>query len=146
MTNIADTRPTGFGLAACIIGLFALVASVLPQWVLPEIYPTKSLGEVAGEIREDLKPRWFKRILGTENRQPRQPTEYEYWRRISNVAAISLSLITIALSLFSFLRREDWRYCGAGAALGIAAIFIQYVTLAIGALIVAAIIMAVLNF
>jgi hypothetical protein len=136
------------GITGSIVGLLALVAAVLPQWVLPAVYPPKPLEQVIVETGQRVKDRLIARAKRLES-QPSEASEQRTlrhtWSQALSIAAVSLGLLAIALAVFSVIRREEKLTAGIAAGLGIGAIAFQVFWIAIGALIVIMISYAVLD-
>jgi hypothetical protein len=126
----------------------ALVAAVLPRWVLPAVFPPKPLDQVIAETGQRVKDRLIARAKRLDV-QPREASEQRTaghaWSQAFSIAAVLLGLLAIALAVSSAIRREEKASAGIAAALGIGAIAFQVFWIAIGALIVIAIAYAVLN-
>ncbi|MBR0719720.1 hypothetical protein [Bradyrhizobium liaoningense] len=142
--NAAPSR--WFGSIGSIIGLLALIAAVLPHWVLPMIYPPPPVDKVIVDTGHRLKDRLIARAKGVEYQAPVQ--EKSAGAQLSSelsAGAIALGLFAIAFSVFSLIRREERLLAGVSATLGIAAIAFEFSFFVIGALILIAIIYAVVH-
>jgi hypothetical protein len=145
----AVIRSSRLGITASIVGLLALVAAVLlPQWVLPAVFPPKPVDQVIVEAGHRVKDRLIARAKGLEV-QPtvasEQRTVGDAWSQGLSIAAVSLGLLAVALALFSVIRREEKLLPGVAAALGIGAIAFQVMWIVIGAVVMIMIIYAVLD-
>ena len=150
MTGSATTGTAAhtrwFGSIGSIIGLLALIAAVLPHWVLPMIYPPPPVDKVIVDTGHRLKDRLIARAKGVEYQAPVQ--EKSAGARLSSdlaAGAVALGLFAIAFSVFSLIRREEKLLAGVSATLGIAAIAFEFSFFVIGALILIAIIYAVVH-
>ena len=78
MNTSLQARPRGFGVAGSLMGLLALIAVVLPQWVLPAVLPAAPAGQIAVETRHTLKERILAKLKRVapkkEGAKPRQRT------------------------------------------------------------------------
>jgi hypothetical protein len=99
----------------------ALIAAVLPHWVLPAVVPA-ARQETGSEV-----------------------SGLDGWKQRFSIAAISLALLAITLAVFSILRREEKLYAGVAAALSASAIAFQLIILLAGALLAIAVLYAVLK-
>lgn len=128
-----DTRARfdRFGLIGVIVGFLALAAAVLPLWVLPVIFPPKPIERSVVETARDLRDRAIAVARGTAQPAPRAETQIDHWYRILATFAVVLALAAIALAVVSFLRREDWRYAGTAAALGVGAVAFEFWVIAL---------------
>ena len=134
------------GIIGSIFGLLALIAAVLPHWVLPMIYPPPPVDKVIVDTGHRLKDRLIARAKGVEYQAPVQ--EKLTGARLSSdlaAGAVALGLFAIAFSVFSLIRREEKLLAGVSATLGIAAIAFEFSFFVIGALILIAIIYAVVH-
>jgi hypothetical protein len=142
----ATLPPRHLGMLGSVIGLVALIAAILPHWVVPVVFPPAPLDQVIVETGHRVKERLIARAKGLEyQKPPKEKTAGAVWSDASSMAAIWLGLIAIILAVLSQFRREQKLYAGMSAALGVGAIAFELIFIAIGALIVIAIIYAVLD-
>lgn len=134
------------GSVGAIIGMLALALAVLPIWVLPAIFPPPPVENLIVDTASRLKQRVVAKAQGVEYREVRPVDPAERWSRACSVAAISLGLAAIGCAVFSFLRREPLRYAGTAAAIGASAIAFEVAMLALGVLIVLALIAIVSHY
>jgi len=130
-----------------IAGLLALIAAILPHWVVPIVFPPPPVDQVIVDTGTRVKDRIIARIKKVEYQAPRQ--EKAVGVRFSegfSIAALSLGLLAIALAIFSLFFREEKLLAGVSVTLGFAAIAVEISFLLIGVLILLAIIYAVANF
>ena len=132
-----------FGIIGTTIGCMAVVAAVLPTWVLPVIVPPPPLDRVVVETAHKIKDRVVAKAKGVEYQEP---TRSVSWYQVFAVVAVSLGVIALILAAISFVVREPWRYAGAAGALGAGAIIFQFSLLVAGALIGILIIFVILNY
>jgi hypothetical protein len=142
----AKPRSRIAGGVGAIVGMLALALAVLPTWVLPEIFPPPPVENVIVDTASRLKQRVIAKAQGVEYREMRAADPAEGWSRACSIAAISLGLAAIGCAVFSFLRREPLRYAGTAAAIGAGAIAFEVAMLALGVLIVLALIAIVSNY
>jgi hypothetical protein len=133
MNTSLQARPRGFGVAGSLIGLLALIAVVLPQWVLPAVLPAAPAGQIAVETRHTLKERILAKLKRVAPKKEEAKPAPENWRQHFLIAAVSLALLAITLAVLSLVRREEKLYAGVAAALGIGAIALQAAILVAGA-------------
>ncbi|MES1147750.1 MAG: hypothetical protein ABUL53_01055 [Bradyrhizobium guangdongense] len=134
------------GIIGSIFGLLALIAAVMPHWVLPMIYPPPPVDKVIVDTGHRLKDRLIARAKGVEYQAPVQEKSTGARLRSDLAAgAVALGLFAIAFSVFSLIRREEKLLAGVSATLGIAAIAFEFSFFVIGALILIAIIYAVVH-
>jgi hypothetical protein len=144
----AVIRSSRLGITASIVGLLALVAAVLPQRVLPAIFPPKPVDQVIVETGHRVKDHLIARAKGLEFQSTvasEQRTVGDAWSQGLSIAAVSLGLLAIGLALFSVIRREEKLLPGVAAALGIGAIAFQVMWIVIGAVVMIMIVYAVLD-
>jgi hypothetical protein len=110
----AATRSARLGITGVVVGVLALVAAVLPHWVLPAVFPAKPLDQVIVDTAQRIKDR-LKR--GDTPTMPVQRSQSQIWSQALSIAAVSLGLLAIALAVFSTMRGEERRYAvmAAGA-------------------------------
>jgi hypothetical protein len=145
MTAIARSQPRALGLAGSLFGLLALIAALLPTWVLPAVLPAKPLDQIVVETGRTIKEHLTARAKGLIYHKTEPKTALESWSQAFSIAALSLGVLAIAFAVFSLWRREEKLPAAAGAALGIGAIVAQVTLLLIGAVIVILIVYAVLD-
>jgi hypothetical protein len=104
----------------------ALIAAVLPHWVVPAIFPPPPFKQVMDDTSHKLRDRLIGDRKGVEV-QTRVRDE-GIGDRVSSAfstAAMSLSLLAIVLAVLSLIFREEKLYAGVSAALGIVALAIE---------------------
>jgi len=134
------------GSIGSIIGLLALIAAVLPHWVLPVIYPPPPVDKVVVDTGHKIKDRIIARVKGVEYQEPQQ--EKPVRRTLSDslsITAISLGLLAIILAVLALIFREERLLAVVSAGLGIGAIAIEVSFFMIGALILIAILFLIAN-
>lgn len=134
------------GVIGSIVGVLALIAAVLPHWVIPAIYPPPPADKVIVDTGHRLKERLIARIKGVEYQAPpRERSPGSQLRDASSIGAISFGLLAILLSVLALVFREERLLAGVAAALGTGAIAIEISFLAMGVLILIAILYVVGN-
>jgi hypothetical protein len=132
------------GIIGSIVGLLALIAAVLPHWVLPALYPPPPADQVIVDTGHRLKERLIARAKGVEYQAPRE--EESLGHRLSSdfsTAAVSLGLLAMVMAVLSPVFREEKLLAGISAALGITAIAVEVSFFVLGVLFLIAIIYAV---
>jgi len=141
----APTLPSRrLGIIGSIVGLVALIAAVLPHWVLPALYPPPPADQVIVDTGHRLKERLIARAKGIEYQAPKQ--EKSTGSRLNgdfSTAAISLGLLAIVMAVLALIFREEKPLAGVSATLGATAIAIEISFFVLGVLFVIAIIYAV---
>jgi hypothetical protein len=139
-------QPRRLGIIGSIVGLLALIAAVLPHWVLPAMYPPPPVDQVIVDTGHRLKQRLIARAKGVEYQAPkREKSPGEVLSSDFSTAAVSLGVLAILMAVVSQLFREEKLLAGISAMLGVAAIAVEMWFIALGALILIAIIYAVVH-
>jgi hypothetical protein len=145
MTGTAE-KPRRLGLIGSIVGLLALVAAVLPHWVVPVVYPPPPTDQIIVDTGRRVKERLAAHVKGIEYQAPRREPSPGY--RLStglSIAAVSLGLLAIAMAVLSLAFREERLLAGVAATLGIFALAVEISLFLIGALILVLIIKFVMD-
>ena len=127
------------GVIGSIVGVLALIAAVLPHWVVPVSYPPPAADQVIVDTGHRIKDRLIARVKGSEYQAP--PRETSTGARVSeasSTAAISLGVLAILLVVLVLVLR-------VAAALGTGAIAVEISFFLIGALLLIAILYVVTN-
>ncbi|QOZ26919.1 hypothetical protein [Bradyrhizobium sp. CCBAU 51753] len=142
--SIAHNRR--LGIIGSIVGLLALMAAILPQWVIPMVAPPPPVDQVVVDTGSRVKDRLIARLKGVEYQAPhREPSLGSRLHGNFSLAAITLGLLAIALAVFSVIFREEKLLAGVSATLGVCAIAVEVSMFLIGVLFVLAILYIVSN-
>lgn len=134
------------GVIGSLIGVLALMAAVLPHWVVPMVFPPPPADQVIVDTGHRIKDRVMARVKGVEYQAPKvEKSAGRSWSETASAAAISLGLLAILLSVLSLIFREERLLAGVAAILGTGAIAIEISFVMIGALILIAILYVVGN-
>jgi hypothetical protein len=134
------------GVIGSLIGALALIAAVLPHWIVPVIFPPPAPDQVIVDTGHRLKERLVARAKGIEYQVPKpEKTTGGRLSEASSVAAISLGLLAILFALLSLVFRQERLLAGMAAALGAGAIAIGISFFVMYAMIAIAIIYAVVH-
>ncbi|UPK27220.1 hypothetical protein [Bradyrhizobium sp. 195] len=134
------------GVIGSIVGVLALMAAVLPHWVVPIVFPPPPADKVIVETGHRIKDRVIAKVKGVEYQAPKvEKSPGRSWSETASVTAISLGLLAILLSVLSLIFREERLLAAVAAALGTGAIAIEISFVMIGALILIAILYVVGN-
>jgi hypothetical protein len=134
------------GVIGSLVGVLALIAAVLPHWILPVIYPPPPADQVIVDTGHRLKDRLIARVKGVEyHAPPRATSTSSQLGDASSIAAISFGLLAILLSVLALVFREERLLAGVAAALGTGAIAIEISFLFMGVLILIAVLYIVGN-
>ncbi|WP_454641505.1 hypothetical protein [Bradyrhizobium liaoningense] len=150
MTISAATSSTPpsrrLGVIGSIVGVLALIAAVLPHWVVPVLYPPPPADKVIVDTGHRLKDRLIARVKGVEYQAPpREKSTGSQLREASSIGAISLGLLAILFSVLALVFREETLLAGVTAALGAGAIAVEISFLAMGVLMLIVILYVVAN-
>jgi hypothetical protein len=150
MTGSATTSSTApsrrLGVIGSIVGVLALIAAVLPHWVVPVLYPPPPADKVIVDTGHRLKDRIVAKVKGVEYQAPKvEKSAGRGWSETASITAISLGLLAILLSVLALVFREERLLAGVAAALGTGAIAIEISFLAMGVLILIVVLYVVAN-
>jgi hypothetical protein len=132
-----------FGIIGTFLGCLAIVAAVLPTWVLPIVAPPPPVDRVVVVTAYKIKDRLIAKAKGVDYQEAKRATD---WYQILAMVAVSLGVLALILAAISFITREPWRFAGAAAALGAGAIVFQFSLLVAGALISLLLIFIILSY
>ncbi|MET4045082.1 hypothetical protein [Bradyrhizobium sp. RT6a] len=134
------------GIIGSIVGMLALMAAVLPHWVVPIVFPPSPADQVIVDTGHRIKDRVIARVKGMEYQAPKvEKSAGRSWSEASSVTAISLGLLAILLSVLALIFREERLLAAVAATLGTGAVAIEISFVVIGALILIAILYVVAN-
>ncbi|CCD86403.1 conserved membrane protein of unknown function [Bradyrhizobium sp. ORS 285] len=143
----ALTRSRRLGSIGSVVGLLALVAAILPHWVLPAIDPPPPIDKVLVDVGHRVKDRLVARIKGVDYQAPvRERSWTDRLHQQLPLAAVSLGLLAIILGVVGQLRREERHIAAMATTLGGCAIAVQLSFVLMGVLIVVAIIYFIGDF
>ena len=135
------------GAIGSIIGVLALIAAVLPHWVVPVVFPPQPADQVIYDVGSRLKDRLIARAKGVEYHAPRPEKSVGHrWEDTFSIGALSLGLLAILLAVLSLIFREDKLLAGVSAALGVGAIAFEFSFIVMGVLCFIIIVYAVAQF
>lgn len=138
----ASIRRPWFGLSATLFGCLAVLAAVLPLWVLPVLLPPEPLDKVIVSTAEKVKARIAAKAKGVAYQEPARRTD---WFGVLAAAAAMFGALAIVLAAVSAVAREPRRFAAVAAALGVGALLFQLSVAVATALIVCVLILAVLS-
>ncbi|KYK46639.1 hypothetical protein A1D31_05930 [Bradyrhizobium liaoningense] len=134
------------GIIGSIVGLLALIAAVLPHWVVPIVFPPPAADKVIVDTGHRIKDRIVAKVMGVEYQAPKvEKSAGRSWSETASVAAISLGLLAILFSVLALVFREERLLAGVAAALGAGAIAVEISFLAMGVLMLIVILYVVAN-
>ena len=134
------------GIIGSIVGVLALMAAVLPHWIVPMVFPPPPADQVIVDTGHRIKDRVIARVKGVEYQAPKvEKSAGRSWSETASAAAISLGLLAILLSVLALIFREERLLAAVAAILGTGAIAIEISFVMIGALILIAILYVIGN-
>ncbi|MEY9125357.1 hypothetical protein [Bradyrhizobium yuanmingense] len=134
------------GIIGSIVGVLALMAAVLPHWVVPIVFPPPPADKVIVDTGHRIKDRIVAKVKGVEYQAPQvEKSAGRSWSETASVTAISLGLLAILLSVLSLIFREERLLAAVAATLGTGAIAIEISFVMMGALILIAILYVIGN-
>ena len=96
------------GIIGSIVGVLALMAAVLPHWVVPILFPPPPADQVIVDTGHRIKDRVMARVKGVEYQAPKvEKSAGRNWSETASVTAISLGLLAILLSVLALIFREE---------------------------------------
>ena len=150
MTTSATTSSAApsrrLGIIGSIVGVLALMAAVLPHWVVPIVFPPPPADKVIVDTGHRIKDRIVAKVKGVEYQAPKvEKSAGRSWSEIASVTAISLGLLAILFSVLSMIFREERLLAAVAATLGTGAIAIEISFVMMGVLILIAILYVIGN-
>ncbi|AMA54805.1 hypothetical protein [Bradyrhizobium sp. CCGE-LA001] len=134
------------GIIGSIVGVLALMAAVLPHWVVPIVFPPPPADKVIVDTGHRIKDRIVAKVKGVEYQAPKvEKSAGRSWSGIASVTAISLGLLAILFSVLSMIFREERLLAAVAATLGTGAIAIEISFVMMGVLILIAILYVIGN-
>jgi hypothetical protein len=130
------------GMAGSIIGLLALIAAIIPQWVIPAA-PARQIAVETGHSLKERVATKLRNLIDKQQETKSGLSDLDFWKQRFAIAAVLLALLAIALGVFSIFRREEKLYAGAAAVLGAGAIALQLTILLAGAAVTIVVLYAV---
>ncbi len=126
MENGIPRRSRIIGLAAIVVGLLALLAVAIPQWVMPQ--PETAPIERHFSLKErlgDLKERLIENLRKIGRKNPRESAEPMGLEQRFPLFAILLALAAVVLATASIVCGEEPFFGGVAVVLGVGAIAFQ---------------------
>lgn len=134
--TIAQPRPersTRLAWLALVCGALALCLIALPMQFLAAGQP-KDI-KLSDEIRDLARE-----VVGKPPLNPRPEPPIQKWLPQLNAAGMTLAVIAVIGGTFAWVRREDWRIAWGGIGLATIAMTIHFYLLALGVLLVIAVV------
>ncbi|MEW6642659.1 MAG: hypothetical protein AB1586_19290 [Pseudomonadota bacterium] len=148
MTNSATSQsvlpPRRLGVIGSLIGVLALIAAVLPHWVVPLVFPPPPADQVIVDTGHRIKDRLIARAKGIEYQAPKpEKTTGSSLSKTASTAAISLGLLAILFGVLALVFREERLLAAVAGVLGVGAIAVEISFFIIFALILIAVLYVV---
>ena len=125
------------------VGSIALILALFHFWAGP-FSPQPTLEDIVAEKAVAIKKATIAAMKGREIEKSPQEFTMDTDKALS-IATALLGGIAIILGVFGYARKEPMRVAGGAAVLGGSAIAFQFAALALGAIVVAILIAAVLS-
>lgn len=133
-------RKNPFGTWGVILGLLAFGAGLMHFWIGPIETDTRTVKQKIVDKTFAIKDSLAAKISSQPSRANPEPhTTFDVDKAVSN-GTIVFAFFAIAFAVFSFLKREDRRYTGTALVLGGATLAFQFLLVAIGVVIIVAIV------
>lgn len=136
-------KTASFAWVALILGMVALAGSVGHFWLGPIDVPPKLEDTIADQAVK-IRDRVVAKLKGDTSPPTTTVSTWDADRTALATIACT-SVLAILLSVIAFVRHEPIRMVGGAAVLGGSALALQYLIIAIGAIVFAIILAAVLN-
>jgi hypothetical protein len=137
-----STRST-FGVVAIVIGVIAFGLALTQFWAGP-FTPQPTIEEVVADKAVKIRDAVVAKLKGEEQASSVHARSFDI-DRVVTMATIVASFLAIVLAVISYIRREDKRITASAIALGGMALAVQYIAMAIGAIVLAILVAAVLS-
>src|SRR3569833_594002 len=99
-TNSSTAPSRRLGIIGSIVGVLALMAALLPHWVVPMVFPPPPVDQVIVDTGHRIKDRVLARVKGVEYQAPKvEKSAGRSWSEAASVPAISLGLLAILHSV-----------------------------------------------
>lgn len=135
-------RKHWLGIVGTLFGCLAVIAAVLPIWVLPLVVPPEPVDKVVVDTAQKIKDRVVAKAKGVEYKEPQHRADVY---QILAAAAVTLGVVALILGAISFVSHEPWRFSAVASALGAGAILFQFSLMVAGAIVIVLLVAVVLN-
>ncbi|WP_455205545.1 hypothetical protein [Kaarinaea lacus] len=133
-----------FGTLGVIAGLTALGIAFFHFWLGPLQPEQKSFEESVAEQTVRLKNAVAAKLKGEEVERYSESRSLNV-DKIVTVFSVAVAFLAIVFAVLSFLQREDLRFSGTAAVLGVSAMAFQLLMVALGLVFLLVIVYAVLS-
>lgn len=138
-----DKQRSVISFTGMAFGAIALLLAVVHFWAGP-FSPQPTLEQAVAEKAISIKEATIAALKGEEAKAPVKPSSMDT-DQIVGLATAVLGGLAIILGVFGFSKKEPLRVAGGAAVLGGSAIAFQFAVIAIGAIVLAILIAAVLS-
>jgi len=138
-----DKQSSVFSFTGIGLGAIALLLAVVHFWAGP-FSPQPTLEQTVAEKAVSIKKATIAALKGEEPSAPIKRSSMDADQIIALATAV-LGGLAIILGVFGFAKKEPLRVAGGAAVLGGSAIAFQFAVLALGAIVLAILIAAVLS-
>jgi hypothetical protein len=128
---------------AVVIGVVAFGLALVHFWAGP-FSPQPPIEEVVADKAVKIRDAVVAKLKGEEKASLAHTQSFDT-DRVVTIATVVASFLAIVLAVVSYLRREDKRFSGSAVTLGGVALAVQYIAVAIGAIVLAILVAAVLS-
>ena len=139
-----QVRNSQFGLIALILGMLALAGAVGHFWLGPIDSPP-ALEDTIADQAVKIRDKVVARLKGIDTPPATAMSSPWDWDRIALASIAGVSVLSILLAVIAYVRHEPLRVAGSAVFLGTFALALQYLVIAVGAIVFAIIIAAVLG-
>ena len=138
-----EEQSANFSFTGIAIGAAALLLAVVHFWAGP-FSPQPTLEQTVAEKAVSIKEATIAALKGEEPKAPVKRSSMDTDQILSLATAV-LGGLAIILGVFGYAKKEALRVAGGAAVLGGSAIAFQFAVLALGAIVLAILIAAVLS-
>lgn len=138
-----ETVRSSFGLVGVVAGVIALGLALVHFWAGP-FNPKPPVEEVVAEKAVKIRDSVVAKLKGEEKPASFQAQTFDTDRVIA-ISTIVAGFLAVVLAAVSYIRKEEKRVSVSAVALGGGAIALQYLAVAIGAIVLAILVAAVLS-
>ena len=138
-----DKQSSKFSFIGIAIGAIALLLALVHFWAGP-FSPQPTLEQTVAEKAVSIREATIAALKGEEPKAPVKQSSMDTDQMLSLATAV-LGGLAIILGVFGYAQKEPLRVAGGAAVLGGSAIAFQFAVVALGAIVLAILIAAVLS-
>jgi len=132
-----------FGVVGVVVGVVAFGLALAHFWAGP-FSPKPPLEDVVADKAVKIRDAVVLKLKGEESVAPATAQSFDA-DRVVTISTIVASFLAIVLAVVSYIRREDKRVSASAVALGGVALAVQYIAVAIGAIVLAILVATVIS-